>query len=205
MSKDAAKSPLPPIGNPAFSAVLLAGGKSTRMGRDKAALLVEGQPLWQRQVATLTALQPREIFVSGRPAGPYAGSDVEVIPDLHPDCGPLSGLEAACSRMQTPWLCVLAVDLPWMTSAFLERLLKMALADGRGVVAQNGEYFEPLAAVYPRAMLELIGEQLQQTDHSMQRLIRRARELDLVVPYALAGAERQLFRNLNTPADLAGL
>ncbi|MEP6671296.1 MAG: molybdenum cofactor guanylyltransferase [Chthoniobacter sp.] len=204
MSKDAAKSPPSPTGNPAFSAVLLAGGKSTRMGRDKAAIIVEGQPLWQRQLATLAALGPREVFISGRPDGPYLNGGTEVIHDLHPNCGPLSGLETACWRMQTPLLCVLAVDLPWMTPAFLERLVKMAMQDGRGVVPQNGEYFEPLAAVYPRAILNLIGEQMRQSDLAMQRLIRRAIELDLVIPYALAENERLLFRNVNTPAALAG-
>jgi len=202
--QDAAKSPPSPTGNPAFSAVLLAGGKSTRMGRDKAAVVFDGQPLWQRQVATLATLQPRELFISGKADGPYASAGTEVIGDLHPGCGPLSGLEAACWRMQTPLLCVLAIDLPWMTTAFLDCIVKMAKRDGRGVVPQNGEYFEPLAAVYPRAVLTLIAAQLHQADHSMQWLIRRAMELDLVVPYALAAEERALFRNVNTPADLAG-
>ena len=174
------------------------------MGRDKAAVELEGQPLWQRQVATLTALRPGELFISGKADGPYAHHGTEVIEDLHPGCGPLSGLEAACWRMRTPLLCVLAIDLPWMTSAFLERLVKLAMRDGRGVVAQNGEYFEPLAAVYPRALLQLIGEHLPQPDRSMQRLVRRAVELDLVIPYAIAEEERPLFRNVNTPADLPG-
>lgn len=174
------------------------------MGRDKAGIMVEGQPLWQRQLATLAALQPRELFISGKADGPYVGGGIEVIPDLHPDCGPLSGLEAACWRMQSPLLCVLAVDLPWMTPSFLERLVRMAMQDGRGVVPQTGEYFEPLAAVYPHAMLSLIGEQIRESDHAMQRLIRRAVDLDLVVPYALGEDERPLFRNVNTPADLAG-
>jgi molybdopterin-guanine dinucleotide biosynthesis protein A len=202
--QDAAKPSGSPTGKPAFSAVLLAGGKSTRMGSDKAMVVVEGQPLWQRQLATLAALQPHELFISGRLDGPFADGDREVIEDLHPGCGPLSGLEAACWRMQSPLLCVLAIDLPGMTPAFLERLVKIAMQDGRGVVPQNGAYFEPLAAVYPRAMLNPIAEQLPQADHSMQRLIRRAVELDLVIPYTLTDEDRPLFRNVNTPADLTG-
>ena len=173
------------------------------MGRDKAAVVLAGQPLWQRQVATLAALQPRELFISGKADGPYANAGREVIEDLHPGRGPLSGLEAACWRMQTPLLCVLAVDLPWMTSAFLERIVKMAMRDGRGVVPQDGENYEPLAAVYPRGILTLVAGQLHQADQSMQWLIRRAMELDLVIPYVLTDEERPLFRNVNTPADLA--
>jgi molybdopterin-guanine dinucleotide biosynthesis protein A len=202
--QDAAKPPPSPTGNPAFSAVLLAGGKSTRMGRDKAALMFEGRPSWQRQLATLTALHPDEIFISGKADGPYAGAGIEIIGDLHPGRGPLSGIEAACWRMKTPLLCVLAVDLPWMTPAFLDRLVKIAMQDGRGVVPQTGEYYEPLAAVYPRAVLTVVGEHLRHTDHSMQHLVRRAAELDLVIPYPLCDEDRLLFHNVNTPADLAG-
>ena len=173
------------------------------MGRDKAAVLLGGQPLWQRQLGTLAALHPRELFISGKRDGPYIDSGAEVIRDLHPDCGPLGGLEAACWRMRTPLLCVLAVDLPWMTAEFLERLVKLAMQDGRGIVPQIGESFEPLAAIYPHAVLNLIGEQLRHPDRSLQRLVRRAVELDLVIPYALGDDERPLFRNVNTPADLA--
>jgi molybdopterin-guanine dinucleotide biosynthesis protein A len=106
--------------------------------------------------------------------------------------------------MQTPLLCVLATDLPWMTTSFLDRLIKIAMQDGRGVVPQNGEYFEPLAAVYPRAILNLVGEHLRQSDYSMQRLLQRAAELDLIVPYVINAEEQPLFRNVNMPADLAG-
>jgi molybdopterin-guanine dinucleotide biosynthesis protein A len=195
-------SMLQPKRNPLFSAVLLTGGKSSRMGYDKATAVVDGQTLWRRQVATLQAIGPEEIFISGRSAGPYVNQGFEVIADLHPGCGPLSGLEAACDRMRTPLLCVLAVDLPWMTAAFLARLVQSAAKAGRGAVPQNGELFEPLAAIYPRAMQALIAEQLQSPDYSMQRVIRRAVELGLIEPFPLAEEDRPLFRNVNTPADL---
>jgi len=194
----------PPPGNPVFSAVLLAGGKSSRMGFDKAAAVDRGQVLWRRQVETLQAIQPHELFISGKAGGPYAGQGFEVIADLHPERGPLGGLEAAISRMRTPLLCVLAVDLPWMTAAFLAALLEVAAQNGRGVVPRNGEAFEPLAAVYPRAMLGLIAEQMEGPDYSMRRLIRRALDLDLVIPYPLAKEDRGLFGNVNSPADLTG-
>jgi molybdopterin-guanine dinucleotide biosynthesis protein A len=189
--------------NPAFSAVLLAGGKSTRMGRDKAGVLVDGEPMWQRQLAKLKAIRPRKIFISGDREGPYAGSGTQIIEDFQVDCGPLAGIEAACWRMETPLLCVLAIDLPWMTSEFLGRLVAQAQSTGCGVVPRNGENFEPLAAVYPSALYPLIAEQLNGTDHSMQRLIRRAVKMKLVVAYSIAEAERALFRNVNTPEDLA--
>src|SRR5262245_21418784 len=71
-----------------FSAVLLAGGKSSRMGRDKAALVVDGVPLWQRQLATLRAAGAREVFVSGAARGPWTG--MECIHDEVKGAGPLA-------------------------------------------------------------------------------------------------------------------
>jgi molybdopterin-guanine dinucleotide biosynthesis protein A len=174
------------------------------MGFDKATAVVDGQPLWRRQIATLQAIGPQELFISGRAEGPYEGQGFEVIADLHPGCGPLSGLEAACERMRSPLLCVLAVDLPWMSASFLAKLVQMAGKNGRGVVPQNGELVEPLAAVYPRAIQALVAEHLRSEDYSMQRIIRRAVELGLVEPFALAEEDRALFRNVNTPADLPG-
>jgi molybdopterin-guanine dinucleotide biosynthesis protein A len=174
------------------------------MGYDKATAIVDGQMLWRRQIATLQAIEPQELFISGRSDGPYVNQGFEVIADLHPGCGPLSGLEAACNRMRTPWLCVLGVDLPWMSASFLSRLVEKAGKSGRGAVPQNGELFEPLAAVYPRAVQTLIAEHLRVEDYSMQRIIRRAVDLGLVEPFPLAEEDRPLFRNVNTPADLAG-
>src|SRR5438067_5066315 len=92
-----------------FAAVLLAGGKSSRMGRDKASVVIDGQPLWQRQLATLRATHPCELYISGKVDGPYADSGVELVIDSSPGHGPLAGLEAALLRTHQPLLLVLAI------------------------------------------------------------------------------------------------
>src|ERR1700735_4558340 len=102
------------------------------MGFDKATVVIDGHPLWRRQITTLQALHPRELFISGRADGPYADQGLEVIADLHPGRGPLGGLESACERVRTPLLCVLAVDLPWMSASFLAKLVRTAEKTGRG-------------------------------------------------------------------------
>src|SRR5687768_17396927 len=101
------------------SAVLLAGGKSSRMGRDKGALLVEGEPLWQRQLNILRRTQPRELFISGPLDGPYANTGVRIVSDAEPHLGPLGGIAAALGECTTDWLLVLAVDLPFMRADYL--------------------------------------------------------------------------------------
>jgi molybdopterin-guanine dinucleotide biosynthesis protein A len=186
----------------AFDAVLLAGGKSTRMGTDKAGVLIQGQPLWRRQLDTLRALGPDEIFISGRDSGAYAEEGLEILKDLYVDRGPLGGLEAALFRTMKPFLVVLAIDLPAMRAGFLARLVELAISRGRSVVPQDGENFEPLAAVYSGTICELVVERLQSGDYSLQNFIRRAVELGLALPYPLSSEEDPLFRNVNTPGDL---
>ena len=187
---------------PPFTAVLLAGGKSTRMGRDKAGVPVGGQPLWQRQLTTLRAVQPHELFISGKSDGPYAGAGVEIVADNFPGLGPLAGLEAALRRASHPLVLVLAIDLPAMTTDFLSGLVHAAANSATGCVPRDDRWFEPLAAVYPRACLTLAEACLRDADHSMQRFVRLAAEQGFMRVCELMDSERALFKNLNEPGDL---
>ena len=189
------------IHNP-FSAVLLAGGRSTRMGRDKAALMIEGQPLWQRQLATLRALGPHELFISGKSDGPYAQAGVEICPDDVPGLGPLAGITVALRHAVTPFVLVLAVDLPDVSIEFLSKMLEETRHLKTGVVPSIDRHFEALAAVYPRTALPLAEECLRGEDRSMQRFARRCCEAGLLTPLPIAAAHLATFRNLNFPKDL---
>lgn len=185
-----------------FSAALFAGGRSRRMQQDKAGLLVDGRPLWQRQIAILRAAGAAEIFVSGpaRPAWREAG--VAVVEDEKPDFGPLAGLVSTLRRAAHPHLLVLAVDMPAMTAAFLKKLV--ASADERvGAVPKIGESYEPLAAIYPVAARILAGECLQRGVLAMQAFVSQAVALGLLREFRVAAHERPLFVNVNTPRDLA--
>ena len=181
------------------SAVLLAGGKSSRMGCEKAFLEIAGEPLWRRQLATLGQLSPAQLMVSG----PFRQewSEYEIVADEFAGAGPLAGIAAALRKCTTPRLVVLAVDLPEMTTDFLRSLLQLC-GERKGVVPRRSDFFEPLAAVYPAACAALAVAALREGDFSMQRFVRRAQEQDLLLERILSDAETVLFANLNTPADL---
>lgn len=177
------------------------------MGRDKAGVLVDGQPLWQRQLSTLRELHPPELLISGKADGPYAGCGIEIVADLTPGRGPLSGLEASLQRASHPLVLVLAIDLPSMTATFLSRFIgSISGSDdsAQGCVPCFDEWFEPLAAVYPRRCLPLVQECLRGDDFSMQAFVRRSLASGLVRALNLTAREAPLFRNVNTPADLSG-
>jgi len=190
---------------PSFSAALLVGGQSRRMGRDKALLPVpgSGEVLWQRQLAVLAELRPAEIFWSG-PSRPGMPADVQIVPDKIADAGPLAGLSACLEKSQSELLVVLAVDLPRITSGFLWSLLGQSSANA-GAIIRCGDRFEPLAAVYPKSVALLAARQLERKRYALQDLITEAIKENLlrVVPSG-KNAPSDLFTNWNSPEDLTG-
>jgi molybdopterin-guanine dinucleotide biosynthesis protein A len=185
-----------------FSAVLLAGGKSTRMGTDKCFLTLsetQGQPLWQHQLATLEHLGPQEIFISARPEQ-TGFQPHQTITDILPNAGPLGGIASALSQMQTTLLVVLGVDLPRMTTEILQTLLA-ACTKEQGAICRNAEFYEPLAAVYPRAMLPSALAMLSAGNFRLQTWVQQAVEADQLTVRPIPEQESSAFRNLNTPSD----
>ena len=187
---------------PQFDAILLAGGQSRRMGRDKATIVVGGKPLWRRQLETLRATRPHALFISGPVDGSYPGCDCEMIPDRVSGRGPLAGLSAGLRRTNSPWLLVLAIDLPRMTPAFLVSLVRLAARESRGVVPMEDGRLHPLAAVYPRVCAPLVEEGLLQGRGSLHEFVSLAEERGMVRTLPVATEQADLFENINSPEDL---
>ena len=184
-----------------FSAVLLAGGESRRMGRDKATIEVDALPLWRRQLQILRELNPEEIFVSARTAPSWLPPKVELLLDEPPSRGPLSGLAQALARMQTTHLIALAVDMPFMTSSELQYLCNLVKA-GAGVVPVIGDRTEPLAAFYPGGVLNDFTRALGGSDFSLQSLVHELARSGKIELVAVAEGRRDLYRSVNEPGDL---
>ena len=142
-----------------FSAVILAGGKSTRMGRDKAFLEVGGQTLLSRQIATAHAVGTAEIFISGRADTDYSAFVPRVLHDEFFEAGPLAGIHVALAAAQNPLLLVLAVDLPNLKPDMLRKILARA-GVGRGAIPRVNGNIKPLAAFYPKAVWQLCANSL---------------------------------------------
>lgn len=185
-----------------FSAVILAGGASRRMGRDKAVIEVGGQSLLSRAVATVRRAGASEVFISGRKGGNYAEVDCPVLFDAKPGCGPLGGIESALSVMSSPLLLVLAVDLPRMTATFLRRLISRCDANTGVVPKWRGE-LEPLAALYPKRCHALVLEALRQDHLAARDFAETCLRANAVRPFAIALADRVCFANCNSPNDLS--
>ena len=172
------------------------------MGQPKALLDFAGQPLWKIQMEKLQALNPDELFLSLPrdlllPSGPW-----RVLHDEKAGLGPLSGLHSALQAMTSDWLIVLAIDLPDMTTAFLQDLYDTAQANRCGLVPQLDGFYESLAAVYPRSVAGLCGGHLASDDRSLQRFTRQAMADGQLTLSPVTPLNRSLFRNVNSPEDV---
>ena len=181
--------------------VVLAGGQSTRMGRDKVFVEIGGEPLWRRQARTLAGIGCVRI-VASRQAGqpPFPGLDS--LPDEAPDLGPIGGLLAGLRLEAGPLLALLAVDLPGADATWFSPLIERS-ESRRGAVYQNHGYLEPLAALYPAAALDEAVRRVGRRELSMQGLCRSLEKAGLLAVVELPVPLRAAAANLNEPGDLA--
>ena len=190
--------------SPGYSAALLVGGRSRRMGSDKAFLQFGDppQPLWRRQVRLLESLGAQQLMLSHNADQTFGTlpHGLEAVVDSCGDCGPLGGLVSCLRRNRCERLLVLAVDLPFVTREFL-----LGLLDGRrGVVLGDGDSgrFESVVAVYTTDCLEIAEDHLRRGELAMQRVIAACIAAGHLEARPLAAADRALLRNLNRPEDL---
>ena len=185
----------------AFSGAIIAGGRSSRMGRDKAFLPVDGQPLIARQASLLRSLGCAELIISGRPGVDYGVPGARVVHDPIPDAGPMAGLVAVLSAAKHPWVLVIAVDLSRLDGDFLNRLLDRG--GGRtGVVPHGPRGYEPLATLYPVALLAEAEAALLRGDYALHTLVELAEKLSLITRLELEPDNMNVLANCNTPGDL---
>ncbi|MCB1207724.1 MAG: molybdenum cofactor guanylyltransferase [Verrucomicrobiales bacterium] len=190
-----------------FDAALLAGGRSRRMGRDKAFLDSDGQLLWRRQVGVLSACRPVRLFLAARSDQPWEHLDESLIRVDDPegeDIGPIGAIGRCLALANRPLL-VMAVDLPNMTADFvLQGLLRKSELGARGVIPRVGEQFEPLCALYVPQMLPLLQTAIAAGKYALQPLARSFVGEGIATAVDLVADELPLFHNANTPADWQG-
>jgi molybdopterin-guanine dinucleotide biosynthesis protein A len=184
-----------------ISAVLLAGGESRRMGRDKATLQWRDRSLWEWQIEKLRGLRPEKILLSVRSDVAWRPADVELVLDAPPSRGPLSGLAAALASTKTDHLLALAVDMPFMTTEHLRLLCGLA-ADGTGVIPMIDGNAEPLGAIYPNEARAVFEEALAGDNFSLQPLVGKLIALGMLRPTRVSGPTCELYKSVNERRDL---
>lgn len=187
-----------------LTGAVMVGGRSQRMGRDKAALFLDGETLLQRQLRVLREAGARRLLVvcrEGQTVELVVGT--EVVVDTVAGAGPIAGLHAALAECRTPHLAVLAVDMPRIEAAWYARLLD-SCGPGVGAVARTAAGYEPLAAIYPASALAIAAGQLERGEYSLQVLLAELERRGLMTAFTVAPGEAAALANWNRPEDLAG-
>jgi molybdopterin-guanine dinucleotide biosynthesis protein A len=179
---------------------VLAGGKSSRMGTNKALLPLDGATLVER-TRDLLAKVCEKVAILGAPE--LYGHLGDCYPDLYTDCGPLAGIHVALLNSQTNLNLVTAVDTPFLGEEFLEYLLQRAASCSAVVtVPEIAGYVQPLCAVYSRDFLPVAEAALKTGRFKIVPLFAEVRAQVLtgneLGRFAL---ESGMFDNLNTPED----
>lgn len=181
------------------------------MGRDKAWLESDAQPLLLRQIGLLEQAGLQSIAVAAgpesRPPLPNTPAAIPLLRDRFPDSGPMAGVEAglawAHARCPNGWTLLVAVDLPELSVDWLQRLMAQ-IAPDTGCVPMHQGRLEPLAAIYPNQAWAVAREQLETQKASVQEFCRRGLETGWMSRWELSAQDHHTLLNWNTPSDWPG-
>jgi molybdopterin-guanine dinucleotide biosynthesis protein A len=199
----------------ALGGVILAGGRSRRMGQDKSLMRLEGQPLLARVFSALSPICSSIVLVTNTPER-HASLGVRMVPDAYPGAGSLGGILTGLQAVQSEMAAVVACDLPFLNGTLLERLA--ALAEGYDAVVpdlspiahtETGETakqldLHPLHAIYRRSCIGPIEERVRSGDLRVIGFFRhvRVRYMHREEAEAIDPGLRS-FINVNTPEEWA--
>jgi molybdopterin-guanine dinucleotide biosynthesis protein A len=185
--------------DPEVAAFVLAGGKSSRMGEDKALLTLDGQTLLEIALG-----KARQVAAAVSIVGPRARFGNDAIEDVFPNCGPLGGIHAALGQSShADFNLVLAVDTPRVETRFLSFLLEQAKSFAAEVtVPRTADGFQPLCAVYRKSFRAPAEAALKECRYKIDALFPRVslRVIEEAEMLKLA-FDPVMFQNLNTRAE----
>ena len=189
---------------PNMTGVLVAGGKSRRMGRDKRFLELGGQALLHRALSVLQSLFDEVLVALAEPLPQLKGNGYQIVTDLIPDCATLGGLYTGLVSASQPRIFAVGCDMPFLNPETIKRLTELG-AQADVVMPKLATGLQPMHAVYSKACLPHLERMAKAQELKVQGLsevpgltVRLVPEKDFldVDPQLLS------FFNINTPADL---
>jgi len=178
-----------------IGAVILAGGKSCRMGKDKAELLIDNQMFLDRIASELSDFD--ELLVSVGSKDSRTGKNYKTVADKYPNCGPIGGLQSALSVCASDALFAISCDVPLFKSSLAQFLCSKMDDSYDAVVAVSADgYFHPLCAVYRKSTSDIFEKYILSGDYK----IINAYEQMKIYRVSVKDFENLLL-NVNTPEE----
>lgn len=187
-----------------ITGIILAGGQSRRMGRDKRFLELEGRTLLERGLAVLETLFPEVLIVAAEDGPAFAALRHRVVTDLIPGCATLGGLLTGLSLASRPRVFAAACDMPFLAPAVILRMVELG-GSADVVMAKLGTGLQPMHALYAKSCLPHLERMARTGNLKVQDLCQTpGLKVRVVTEEELRETDPRLlsFMNLNTPADL---
>lgn len=181
-----------------ITAIILAGGRSTRMGTDKALLLINNKTLLENAIDICKPVC-NNILISSN-FSEHRNFGHKVIPDEIKNCGPMSGIYSCLKQSETEWSFVISVDAAFVKTELIELLIKNTY-NFDAVVPKHKKGQEPLIALYNKKVIPDIKKHLNSGDFKMQNLLK-AINSKFLNTHDLVEKNPNIFSNLNRPDDL---
>ena len=182
-----------------MTGVILAGGKSKRMGQNKALMDLQGKPLIQHVLDNLRTFTEQQIII-GDPAL-YSKFGVPVFADEHLGKGPLAGIQSALQHSTTELNFIVGCDMPNIEASILKHLEQYIDGEHDAFVPIHDGLIEPLCAVYLQRCLQPFTECLEQDVLKLSEAFDRVRVKFVEVGPGTGLEDLDVFKNLNTPQD----
>jgi molybdopterin-guanine dinucleotide biosynthesis protein A len=186
-----------------IAAFILAGGKSTRMGADKAFIALDSRTLLARAL-DLARSVTADVWIVGDPAkfAPFG----PVVRDVFEECGPLAGIHAALQASRANLNVILAIDVPFASLALFQYLITRAMdsADTTVTIPRVEGRLQPLCGIYRREFANFAESALKQGSCKIDAVFAKV-SMRIIEEEELrnVGFSSRIFRNLNTREDLA--
>lgn len=183
-----------------ITGVILAGGKSRRMGTEKGLVEFMGRPLMEYALEKMQKLADRILISANTNA--YDQYDFEVVHDIFPDSGPMGGIYSCLEQSNTENNLLLSCDTPFVTVEFFRYLVHHSA--GYTVVApwHKDEHYEPLCAFYSKSVLPVMERFIQKGNYKIPDLFKEVKFLPLKMHPGLPFYNEYLFYNINSQKEL---
>lgn len=186
------------------TACILAGGTSKRMGFDKQMLCVDEASLMFRHVLTLSQLFDDIMIISNNSLSNHLSGlpNVTIHQDILKHFGPLGGIHAALTYSSTPYVFVIACDMPMINCAYID-YMRHHLTDVDAVVTAYGDWIEPFHGYYNRSLIKVIEKYLISGRRNISGLLKKCETFYIKEEIARQFTPNwELFHNINTKDDL---
>lgn len=180
-----------------ISTGILAGGKSTRMGKNKALLTINEQRFIDKIAGELGGFS--EVLISAAEKGVYEDTGLCVVYDEHRDIGSLEGIYQILRAAKEEYVFICAADMPFVTKELVSYMTEFVCSDYDCYVLTDEKHIHPLCGIYSKKMLAQVRACIESGNYRLMRLLNSVRTKYIQLEYT--SFDKKVVKNINTKAE----